>query len=178
MNEKFNVMLDLETLDTKSTGVILSIGAVMFTPRGTGPEFYRTIDAQSAIDAGLTVSGGTFMWWMKQSKEARKALFMNNIPLEDALQDFSEFLNTYSEPKELCVWGNGSDFDNAMLTHAYNKLKLPVPWQFWNNRCYRTTCDLLNDRIRPQEGVPHNALDDAKSQANHLVQLFKARAVW
>lgn len=173
-----NVMLDLETLDTRSTGTILSIGAVMFDKAGLGSEFYLTIDAQSCFDAGLTVSGGTFKWWMAQKAEARKALFDGNVPLQNALHEFKCWLAENCERNTVKVWGNGSDFDNAMLAHAYNKLGMEIPWQFWNNRCYRTTCDILNDKARKQEGVHHHALDDAKSQASHLRKVFTARAVW
>ena len=174
---KEHCMLDLETLDTRSTGAILSIGAVMFDKAGIGAEFYRTIDAQSCFDAGLTVSGSTFKWWMAQSGQARKALFEDNVPLQDALFAFAVFLRDQSDGNRK-IWGNGSDFDNAMLAHAYNKLGIEVPWQFWNNRCYRTTCDLLNAKQRKQEGVYHNALDDARSQAKHLRETMIMRAVW
>jgi hypothetical protein len=173
-----NCMVDLETLDTKSTAVILSIGAVMFDKSGIGAEFYRTVDAQSAIDAGLSISGSTLLFWMKQSKEARKALFMNNVPLAQALEEFSTWLSENSDPGAVKVWGNGSDFDNAMLQHAYSVCKLPVPWKFWNNRCYRTTCEVLNAASRKQEGTHHNALDDARSPAKHLRESMTLRAVW
>lgn len=176
---KEHCMLDLETLDTRSTGAILSIGAVMFDKAGVGAEFYRTIDAQSCFDAGLTVSGSTFKWWMAQKAEARKALFEDNVPLQVALHQFTCWLAENSHGRNTAkVWGNGSDFDNAMLAHTYNKLGLEIPWQFWNNRCYRTTCDLLNAKQRKQEGVYHNALDDARSQAKHLRETMIMRAVW
>lgn len=172
-----DIMLDLETLDTRSTGVILAIGAVAFTKDGITSEFYRTVDAQSAIDLGLTVSGGTFKWWMAQSGAARKALFEDNVTIQSALYEFSDWVeeDTEGDPK---VWGNGSDFDNAMLAHAYSKLGHETPWKFWNNRCYRTACQMLNDYNRKQQGVHHNALDDARSQANHLIYAMTMRGVW
>jgi hypothetical protein len=173
-----NIMLDLETLDTATTGVILSIGAVGFDKRGLGKEFYHTIRAQSAIDAGLTISGDTFKWWMGQKGEARKALFENNVDLQDALVAFRGWIDAHFDTKQVEVWGNGADFDNAMLQHAYAKLGMEAPWKFWNNRCYRTACDILGPGPRKQEGVFHNALDDARSQAKHLVETFNARAVW
>jgi exodeoxyribonuclease VIII len=179
MNEKFNVMLDLETLGTTPGSVILSIGAVSFDENGLGNEFYCTIDAQSAISSGLTVSGDTFKWWMGQKAEARKALFERTVSIHKALDNFADWLEAEGDPKQIRVWGNGSDFDNTILAKAYEVVQgRPTPWAFWNNRCYRTVCSVMNAKQRKQEGVPHNALDDAKSQANHLVQLFKARAVW
>jgi hypothetical protein len=172
-----NIMLDLETLDTKPTGVILSIGAVAFGESGLGKDFYRTIDVQSCVDAGLTISVSTFKWWMAQPGAARKALFEESVELGEALEEFRKWVKTNFDLATVKVWGNGSDFDNAMLQHAYGKLGRRAPWNFWNNRCYRTTCDLLNAPQRKQEGVHHNAKDDAISQAKHLVETFNARMV-
>lgn len=117
-----NVMVDIETLDNKPTSAIVSIGAVMFGPNGYDEynTFYMVVDAQSCIDAGLTLSADTISWWMKQSDQAR-AVFQQ-------------------------------------------------PWDFWNDRCYRTIA-AMHDRRRFQQGVHHNALDDAKSQVEHLIQI-------
>lgn len=173
-----NVMLDLETLGTSPGCVILSIGAVFFDKTGLGQEFYQTIDVQSSIDAGLTMSGGTFKWWMGQQGAARKALFEDTVQVRVALAHFSHWLAEHCDTKTVKVWGNGSDFDNPILEAAYEKVGMETPWNFWNNRCYRTVCDVLNDRQRKQEGVHHHALDDAKSQAQHLRGLLTLRAVW
>jgi hypothetical protein len=173
-----NIMIDLETLDTRPTAAILSLGAVFFDKSGLGKEFYHTITLDSCLTTNLSVSGDTFKWWMAQKGEARQALFVDNVELRDALHDFTCWLAEYCDTKTVKVWGNGADFDNVILQHAYAKAGMEIPWHFWNNRCYRTTCDLLNAKQRKQEGVYHNALDDAKSQAKHLVQTLTARAVW
>jgi hypothetical protein len=157
----------------------LSIGAVFFGPGGLGKEFYQTVTLDSCMEAGLTVSGSNFKWWMAQPGPARKALFDEPRPLTSVLEAFTNWaIYTYTTGADAKVWGNGSDFDNAILAHAYAKLGMETPWKFWNSRCYRTTCDLLSAQQRKQEGVHHNALDDAKSQAKHLVELLTARAVW
>jgi exodeoxyribonuclease VIII len=174
-----NVMLDLETLDTKPTAVILSIGAVFFDKSGLGKEFYRTITLDSCLAAGLTISGSTFEWWMGQKGEARKALFDNPSPLLDVLVYFGDWLHKNAESEDVKVWGNGADFDNAILQHAYNRVwpTSSTPWKFWNNRCYRTVCGLHGRGPRKQEGVHHNALDDAKSQAKHLIDVLVTRGL-
>ena len=174
-----NIMLDLETLGTSPGCIILSIGAVFFDKTGLGQEFYQTIDVQTSIDAGLTMSGDTFKWWMGQPGAARKALFEDNKRAEAVLLNLMNWLKQHGDPDTVKVWGNGSDFDNAILAKAYQLvLNQEQPWKFWNNRCYRTVCDVLNDKQRKQEGVHHHALDDAKSQAQHLRGLLTLRAVW
>ena len=82
-------MLDIEALGSKPGSVILSIGAVKFAGGKILHEFYRRIDPQSCIDAGLKIDVDTVMWWMKQSKEARDALGTGTMPLTDALDGFA-----------------------------------------------------------------------------------------
>lgn len=162
-----NVMVDLETPDNSVTSGIISIGAVKFDGDGINREdtFYRVIDLQSCIDNGLTVSGSTIAWWMKQSDEARKVFNEPSVHIAIALQDFAKWL-----PEDCKMWGNGAAFDNAILSHAYKKCFQPQPWAFWDDRCYRTVAAATDVR-RVQQGVHHNALDDAISQAEHLIQI-------
>lgn len=162
-----NVMVDIETLDNKPTSAIVSIGAVMFGPNGYDEynTFYMVVDAQSCIDAGLTLSADTISWWMKQSDQARSVFQQPAAHIANALVEFSKWFPTGAK-----LWGNGASFDNAILSNAYSALKLQQPWDFWNDRCYRTIA-AMHDRRRFQQGVHHNALDDAKSQVEHLIQI-------
>lgn len=132
-----NVMVDLETLDNKPTSAIVSIGAVHFGPNGydEGNNFYRIEYQQSCIDAGLTLSGDTIKWWMRQSDRARGVYAHEGDHLAQVL------------------------IDNAILSNAYSVMKLDQPWLLWNDRCYRTIAS-LHPRQRFQQGVHHNAFDD------------------
>jgi len=47
------------------------------------------------------------------------------------------------------------------------------PWYFWNDRCYRTMKSLYPQIPMERDGVHHNALDDAISQARHLMAILK-----
>ena len=165
-----NIMLDLETMGTGSNSAITAIGAVKFSSKGLGEEFYRVVDLGSCVDAGLTIDPSTVMWWMQQSDEARKALCKSPTKLDQALLDFNLFVGDSSVAK---IWGNGSDFDNVILANAYQKLNMPMPWRFYNSRCYRTVKNLLGGSTElVRVGTAHNALDDAKSQADHLIKIM------
>lgn len=50
---------------------------------------------------------------------------------------------------------------------------LEQPWAFWNDRCYRTLKARSELKIA-RTGTHHNALDDAKSQALHLITIWRA----
>ena len=71
------------------------------------------------------------------------------------------------------MWGNGAEFDNVILSQAYKNVEKEVPWQYYNNRCYRTVKNLFPHIEMERVGAHHNALDDAKSQAEHLLGIIR-----
>lgn len=170
-----HVMIDLETLGRRAGCSILSIGAVAFDPtKGLGEELYVVVNRQSCVDAGLHEDQDTLNWWEKQNESAKTVLGHSTeggLVLTDALAKLTEFLAQFGH-KKVKVWGNGSDFDNAILTACYAAIGQNIPWEFWNNRCYRTLKSLKPQIKLARQGTHHNALDDAKSQAAHAIQLM------
>jgi exodeoxyribonuclease VIII len=164
-------MLDLETMGTVAGSPIIAIGAVMFGKEGLGEEFYTQVSLESCAAYGMRPSGSTVIWWMKQSDEARAA-FKNNDSaptLPEALVAFKKWL-----PDDSKVWGNGADFDNVLLAAAYSACGILLPWKYYNNRCYRTMRELFKNVPVERVGVHHNAVDDAKTQAMHLMAGMRA----
>ena len=166
-----HLMLDLETMGTDSYSSIVSIAAVEFdiNTGKTGNEFYSNVCLQSCLDSGLHVSGDTVMWWMSQSDEARNGLLDERHKLDVVLKAFSIFCD-----RRYYVWGNSASFDCGILKNAYEKLKMPVPWDFWNERCVRTLSILKPDIKRNFKniGTPHNALDDCKFQIGYCSKIW------
>lgn len=162
-------MLDLETLGQTPGSVIVSLGAVRFGRGVVTAEFYQRVDVQSAVDAGLTMDVSTVMWWLKQGDAARAEIGKPGEPLALVLKDFQEWLG-WDYRGEL--WGNGAAFDNALLDAAYRKLGKKPPWRFSMDRCYRTVKALHPDVAMVREGTHHHALDDARDQALHLMQML------
>ena len=169
-----NLMLDLETMGTRPGSPVLSIGAVLFDSTQLGPEFYARISLESCMRAGLQPDASTILWWMQQSDAARREITdpVSQMELRDAVVQFSEFVIKNATPP-FTVWGNGSDFDNVLLTEAHRAVGIEPPWRFWANRCYRTLKSLAPEVTIARTGTHHNALDDAKSQALHAIQLCK-----
>jgi hypothetical protein len=179
VNAAFDVMVDLETLGDGPGCVILSIGAVAFDPLSgvIGGGFYSVVDTASCVVAGLRYDQGTLDWWAKQSAEARAviadAASGSAPPLAHALDNFSFYLTRFGGVAKARVWGNGADFDNAILAYAAKAVQRPKVWEHWNSRCYRTLKNLNRDVPMPERvGVFHNALDDAKTQAMHAVAIL------
>lgn len=174
-----DVMVDLETLGMVPGCVIISIGAVFFDSTGLGDEFYTVVNRMDAEARGLTVDAATVKWWTQQSDEARKVLHdssrkKTSLPLMMALAQFDRFLSSRGDVTNVRVWGNGADFDNPILAVAYDRLGQRPPWKFWNNRCFRTLKNLAPEEAKPpRQGTHHNALDDAKHQAEHAVRALR-----
>ncbi|EHP1064855.1 3'-5' exoribonuclease [Escherichia coli] len=172
----YHLMIDLETMGTNTNAPIVVIGAVFFDPQTgeIGPVFYIVISLTDAMNTGAVPDGGTIEWWLKQSSEARAAILTDQVKLKDALSQFREFINEYSDEKFVQVWGNGATFDNAILRTSYERLDIPCPWRYHNDRDVRTivelgkTIDFDARTVIPFEGVRHNALDDARHQAKYV----------
>lgn len=169
------IMVDIETLGQTPGSVILAIGAVRFDDVQILDEFYVNVNPESCVAAGLHMDVSTVMWWLQQSDEARKSLVAGEAKvLQEALLAFGSWAIRAGTPEMEQVqemWGNGSDFDNVLLTHAFASAGLPLPWPFWANRCYRTLKSLRKDIPFQKPAIAHNALEDARAQALHLVKL-------
>ena len=171
-----HVMIDNETLDLVPSSKIVSIGAVIFDPRYgkiSDDTFYVELDlkAQKGRTEDHSVNG-TVAWWKKQTPEVRKALKGTTL-LEDALEDLEFWL-----PDDCKVWGNGSIFDIAMLEDAYRQYEMKIPWEYWNIRDMRTIKDMYESSRGSWEkgyrGTKHNALEDAKYQAEMVIKMWKS----
>ena len=174
------VMVDLETCGVSAGCAILSIGAVEFDPvKGKlGKEFYQVVRLQSCLDAGLHIFQPTMDWWQSQSPEAQKVLTLAKskskkvLPLLESLDKFNNYLKEFKSPK---VYGNGADFDNPILVAAYHSVGIKQGWGAYSGGCYRTLKrDICPDiKMAARKGTYHNALDDAKNQAQHAIEIFQ-----
>lgn len=161
-------------MGTGSNAAIVSVGAVEFSDVGLGREFYTRVDLKSSVAAGCTIDPSTVMWWLQQSEPARMELVQDGQSLYMALTEFTTWMHTVTNGKrDALLWGNGSDFDNVILASAYKQLNMSPPWKFYNNRCFRTLKSLGRAEPPQRAGTHHNALDDAKFQAEWAIGIFK-----
>ena len=165
-----NIMLDLETFATGENAVIVSIGAVYFGPDVIGDQFYITIDPASCTQYGMEMNPKTIQWWLTQSEKARIEVATKGVPVEEALISFIDFYNLTGKTPN--IWGNGVGFDNIILRNAYTKTGIPCPWSYKQDMDYRTLKIMNSDIEIERQGIEHNAVDDAKSQAEHLIKIL------
>ncbi|EOX1737095.1 3'-5' exoribonuclease [Escherichia coli] len=173
-----HLMIDLETMGKNPDAPIASIGAVFFDPQTgeIGPEFSKIIDMDTC---GGTVDISTIKWWLKQSREAQSAILTDEIPLDDALLQFREFIDENSGESFVQVWGNGANFDNVILRRSYERQEIPCPWRYTNDRDVRTmvalglVMDFDARNVITFEGDRHNALHDARYQAKYVSAIWQ-----
>ncbi|EEZ3078399.1 exonuclease [Escherichia coli] len=173
-----HLSVDLETMGTNPDAPINSIGGKFFDPATgeMGPEFSKAIDLETS---GGIIDRKTIKWWAKRSREAQSAIFTDEISLDVALRLFIEFIEKNSGGCFVQVWGNGANFDNVILRRSYERQGIPCPWLYDNDRDVRTIVELGNAigfDVRmaiPFEGVPHNALDDARHQAKQVSAIWQ-----
>lgn len=182
MSDLTHIMVDLETLGTVPGAVILSVGAVVFHPlEGTlGDEFYSVVSKADAMENFMSVDPDTVKWWHGRSDEAREVLRAAEHPDAPSIRKVCDNLNSWmaslAKKSKIRVYGNGADFDNPLLRVMYSCATVKPYAGGYGGRCYRTLKNL--DELMGADfafhkleraGTHHNALDDAKSQAMHLM---------
>ncbi len=173
-----HIMIDIETMGQGSDAAIVAIGAVAFDSCGLGEDLYLRISLEEAAKYG-NIDASTVLWWLSQEDYARKEITEKGaFDPKEASHVLTHFIRGNSDKDgNVCIWGNGADFDNVILANWYKALGKPVPWMFWENRCYRTIKSLYRDIEMKREGTHHNALHDAISQAKHLIDIATAKNI-
>ena len=173
-----DILLDLETMGPSPHAAIIAIGAVAFNPEMgvLGDWFYEVVDLGSSVAQGGQMEPATVLWWLRQSDEARAAFELEGSKIEVALLKFSAWVRAIAD-NDARIWGNGANFDNVVLASAYDRTAITRPWSFWNDRCYRTVKALHPEIKMERAGTHHNALDDARSQALHLMEMLRKPVV-
>jgi hypothetical protein len=162
-----HIMVDLETMGVKATSVLLSIGAVKFDETGIKEAFYCRFD-QSQAKYSRTVDSSTVNWWLTQPEAARIEAFGGTTDLAEGLAEF----NLWAVGVQF-IWGNGSAFDVAMLRNSLAATDVCEDFLPFGDRCYRTIKSIpANKGIKMMRvGMYHKAVDDARSQAAHLLAM-------
>ncbi|MDR2173631.1 MAG: 3'-5' exoribonuclease [Burkholderiales bacterium] len=167
-------VLDIETLGLCDNAIIASVGIVRMENGVQAGCFYITIDTEQP---NRSYDEETMEWWGDDERSVARAEFDGNIrlfpfSLKNALLGVAQFLNTDDENETAPIWGNGSDFDNRILDHAFRQHGMQ--WPYWRNACLRTLRNLVGgERYTPTtERVKHIAINDAMTEAEELIYLL------
>ena len=176
-----NIALDLETLSTQEDAAIIQIGCCIplfdriHLPEGISPEFEVTIKYEEAIRSEFHKSNSTMEWWDKQAASTRMIVFSGQDTYVDAFDQFKFWIDSVkSGGADVAIWGNGSDFDNRLLSYSLDSFGYHDVWNFRNNRDLRTLKALFPMTIPedPIEEVKHTALGDARYEARLMSAIY------
>ena len=158
---RIDIMVDIETLGTKSDSTIIQIAAIAFDIH-TGrhiEKFNQKVDITK--NEKLNVSGSTIKWWLNTNKELLAEIINTGVNSSDqVLINFHNWLNELQEDKNLYLWGNGILFDNKMIQHQFENLGLSYPIYYRNDRDLRTLLDLASNKTGLSEIEIRNSLKD------------------
>lgn len=171
-----HLMIDIETLGTKSNSVILSIAAVNFDlETGTSASiFNRRIDIQSCLDFGLELDSKTLQWWLnKVPSRICVDAFAGTTPLANALVDFFAYCKNLRQDN-LEVWGNSARFDLGLIENAATKACMLLPWQYYNERDVRTLVSFAPNIKKETDfiGEKHNPVHDCLHQIKYCSKIY------
>lgn len=185
----YELMFDLETLDTKPSAVVLSVGAVVWetTLMDTGhlhwepiERFMRVLNIQEQVDRQRTVSQSTLLWWQRQdSRAAAEAFNPERQPVEAVLNNFNAFVSRYSGAMERAgdqinaFWASPVAFDMPIWEDLAMTFSNYVPWRYNQRYDVRTVVREANisakDHSDPKlTGVPHTPVYDCEWQISLL----------
>jgi hypothetical protein len=169
-----DIMLDIETLSTRPESVILTLGAVKFSPWdqevNTETGLYLRIDVDEQLQLDRHVQQETVDWWGKQAEEVREEALGEHerTRLGDSVDQLNRFLVGAEN-----IWCQGPAFDIVILENLYRQLGRPTPWQFWQIRDSRTLFGVHGDPRDKNASGAHNALIDCYYQARAVQQIYK-----
>ncbi|HFQ5304654.1 TPA: 3'-5' exonuclease [Vibrio vulnificus] len=176
---------DIETLAKTPDAQIGAIGVVLVDViqcREAG-RFYTRV----CLDSQTTrrVDPATEAWWEQQKEQYPEAYLemfgeeCSRLTLPNALEALAMFLTANFGDKKIQFMGNGPEFDNVILAHAYEEAELELPWHYGGNQSLRTVVWMgrMLRGIDPKynnefKGCKHHALHDAAHEARYLLDVF------
>ena len=166
-----HLMVDIEALDPKTGGIIVSVGAVVFN-----------IDTGEVVDAkeweikvveqeqkyNRTISARCLLWWMQQSEGCLATLKKKDserIGVREFVFEFKEFVTKHNMER---AWCKGMNFDYDLIEELFKAVgqRWPIKKSKYRD-CrvyydYGKKLDLLPKKIDRKDA--HTALGDALFQ--------------
>lgn len=178
MNNRIDIMTDIETLGKGNNTTVFQIGACAFNiyTGETLSEFNQIVDVTTEKD--MLIDGDTLIWWLKTNKELLTNLLnQGNVSQKDLFVNFNNWiLQTNNNKQNIFLWGNGILFDNKLIQSKMKQYGIEYPIFYRNDRDMRTIVELaglkcgietekeFRETYRPSEYVLHDGLDDVKAQ--------------
>lgn len=151
MSNKTHMMVDIETLDTAPSAVVLELSTVIFTDspgiKQTSPATY-IFDRNHQASVGRTVSQDTLDWWDEKLSNKSYApqdkiyleLLLNNKSVNITPKEAHIALTESLKQVTGYIWCKGASFDFPIIKSFFASFGLSDP--FSDNKNYRKQMDL------------------------------------
>lgn len=185
MTERFDVMVDLETLGVDDDAPIFQVAAVAFDI-ATGDVYKKFNGIINLEDQVVAVDGNTLKWWLNTDAELLNRLINSDyaIPEFEIVDYLWEWLIDLDNGsyRNTHMWANGISFDIVKLKKMFDRHGMTLPIRYSNERDVRTIIDLaatlsgqtdLEFKKEHQiDNVKHDALDDCMSQVQQVSRAY------
>jgi hypothetical protein len=194
---KFNhVMLDLETLSTRTDACIIQIAAVAFDVETgeLGPRFNAYVNESCLEGAAVGhVDVSTVGFWMRQKFAPTLGAAITDEDerrdLYEALCDFGQWFANLAEDtceddaqpvtetsEDISLWSHGAGFDIPILAEAHNRALIgEVPWHY---RAPRDTRTLYAVAPGGKPALPKDETREHDAQYDCEYQIAQVCAAW
>ena len=183
-------MIDLETLDTRPSAVVLSVGLVIWETMYNPPSdalsydirerFMRVLNMEEQFTRGRTVSQSTFLWWQRQDPMARAEAFHPvRQPCAQVLTELRDCVDKYADLSVgdtgiNAFWASPVAFDLPIWEDLAMTFSNFVPWRYNQRYDVRTVVREANLSVREHEdstlvGTPHTPVYDCEWQISLLI---------
>lgn len=179
-----HLMLDIETLDTQPSALVLSAGWAWFNENRVISSGFVNFDHQLQQRNGRTISIDTVRWWKDQAEPMPGSKHGFDVRMLDGELWRTNPRMLAGTPsaegmQNVLVWANSPSFDCVILRHWAASLQRSVPWAFWVERDFRThrylvgrayACsDPTTATLYARATVQHSAEQDARDQAQFMI---------
>lgn len=186
------MMLDLETLDTRPTAIVLSFGAVVFRDAGGAAEVIEHLKlrlqmTEQAAEGKRTFSEDTLRFWLNQDAAVRADAFglgiLERVHPIIAMKRVSRLFYKHNCEE---IWSKGPHFDGVIWEDLCRSFHMQCPWNPRQHRDVRTLCEEagLPHNWKPAQvvfqGVPHDPVYDCLEQIHAICearQLMRQRII-
>lgn len=170
------MMIDIETLGTRNTSVILQVGLLVFEEDEIIQAYLANLNIEDQIrNYNRTMDGDTILWWLKQKPEAQASV--TDERLLDATNHVLYSIQKLSEEytvKEF--WAKGG-FDFDILETLFQSANMKPSWNFRTRNDMRPLLKLYpaaKHLEREEKELAHSAVGDCMYQLRQL-QLVRQR---
>lgn len=181
-----DIVVDIETLGTKSDSPIIQIGAIFFDIKTA--EVINTFDYVVDIEnTMIDVSGSTLRWWLNEDHNLFKDIILNSKnkgcrPIYEILNFLRQDIMSFKELGDVYLWGHGILFDNNIIRTAMEKVGIEYPIDYNKDRDVRTILELacLKEDVTENEfrnkhsvvGVKHDAINDCMNEMKWICEAY------